>query len=229
MTAEAPSRRWLVYACRTSFAPEVVELVRRGGDEVEALVDNLGERSSAPMPRFAPGIDVLEPGQLSPAQLGLPLTFAPVTPGHRHTAIAEAHRYGMSHLPPLVDPSAVISSSVEIADAVLVNAGVAIGANSRLGFAACINRSASLGHDNVVDDYATVGPCASTAGLVHIGRGAFLGVGSVCAPEVRIGENAVVGAGAVVIADVEPGAVVVGNPARTIRIGAGYGGVSVPC
>jgi UDP-2-acetamido-3-amino-2,3-dideoxy-glucuronate N-acetyltransferase len=45
-------------------------------------------------------------------------------------------------------------------------------------------------------------------------RGASLGSGSVILAGVRIGAGALVGAGAVVTRDVEPGEVVVGNPAR---------------
>jgi acetyltransferase-like isoleucine patch superfamily enzyme len=48
-------------------------------------------------------------------------------------------------------------------------------------------------------------------------RGATIGAGAVLLPGVKVGENAMVGAGAVVTGDVEPGAVVVGNPARVVR------------
>jgi UDP-2-acetamido-3-amino-2,3-dideoxy-glucuronate N-acetyltransferase len=47
-------------------------------------------------------------------------------------------------------------------------------------------------------------------------RGATLGSGVVVAAGVRIGRGALVGAGAVVTRDVEPGKVVVGNPARVL-------------
>jgi acetyltransferase-like isoleucine patch superfamily enzyme len=52
---------------------------------------------------------------------------------------------------------------------------------------------------------------------VRIGRGAFLGVGSIVLPGVTIGENGYVGAGAVVTDDVPERSVVVGNPARVVR------------
>lgn len=52
---------------------------------------------------------------------------------------------------------------------------------------------------------------------VVIGRGAFLGVGSIVLMGVTVGEHAYVGAGAVVTADVEPHTLVVGNPARPVR------------
>lgn len=50
-----------------------------------------------------------------------------------------------------------------------------------------------------------------------VGRRASLGSGAVILGGVKIGEGALVGAGAVVTHDVEPGAVVVGNPARVHR------------
>jgi UDP-2-acetamido-3-amino-2,3-dideoxy-glucuronate N-acetyltransferase len=53
---------------------------------------------------------------------------------------------------------------------------------------------------------------------VVIERGASIGGGAVVLPGVRIGARAMVGAGAVVTKDVPPGAVVVGNPARIIRM-----------
>jgi acetyltransferase-like isoleucine patch superfamily enzyme len=48
-------------------------------------------------------------------------------------------------------------------------------------------------------------------------RGASLGSGAVIMGGITIGEHAIVGAGAVVTRDVEPGKVVAGVPARTLR------------
>ena len=50
-----------------------------------------------------------------------------------------------------------------------------------------------------------------------IRRGARVGGAAVLLPGIEVGEEAFVGAGAVVLRDVEPGTVVVGNPARPIR------------
>ena len=46
----------------------------------------------------------------------------------------------------------------------------------------------------------------------------MIGANAVVIEGVRIGRNAVVGAGAIVISDVPPNAVVVGNPARVIKM-----------
>jgi acetyltransferase-like isoleucine patch superfamily enzyme len=49
---------------------------------------------------------------------------------------------------------------------------------------------------------------------VRVEAGAAVGAGAVLLPGITIGAGALVGAGAVVVGDVEPGATVVGNPAR---------------
>jgi acetyltransferase-like isoleucine patch superfamily enzyme len=52
---------------------------------------------------------------------------------------------------------------------------------------------------------------------VTLGDGCDIGVGAILLPGVTVGEGAQVGAGAVVTRDVEPYAVVAGNPARLLR------------
>lgn len=45
-----------------------------------------------------------------------------------------------------------------------------------------------------------------------------IGAGAIVLGPVTVGDDAVIGAGAVVVDDVPDGAVVVGNPARVVRI-----------
>ncbi|MBZ0106133.1 MAG: N-acetyltransferase [Sulfuricella denitrificans] len=52
----------------------------------------------------------------------------------------------------------------------------------------------------------------------RVGRGASIGANATILPGVVIGERAMVGAGAVVTVDVPPDTVVVGNPARPVRV-----------
>jgi acetyltransferase-like isoleucine patch superfamily enzyme len=51
-----------------------------------------------------------------------------------------------------------------------------------------------------------------------IKKGASVGSGSTILANVTVGENALVGAGSVVTKDVPPNAIVVGNPARVLRM-----------
>ena len=52
---------------------------------------------------------------------------------------------------------------------------------------------------------------------VHIGEGAFVGIGSSILPGARIGRGAMVGAGSVVTGEVPDHTLVVGSPARVVR------------
>jgi acetyltransferase-like isoleucine patch superfamily enzyme len=70
----------------------------------------------------------------------------------------------------------------------------------------------TLGHDPQSSDFADRG------GEVVIGDRVWIGYRAIVLPGVTIGDGAVVGAGAVVTKDVEPFAIVAGNPAKTVGI-----------
>lgn len=57
-----------------------------------------------------------------------------------------------------------------------------------------------------------------TAKPIHLKHNCWVGAGATILPGVTVGENAVVGAAAVVTKDVPDNAVVVGNPARVIKM-----------
>jgi len=82
-----------------------------------------------------------------------------------------------------------------------------MGSNVSIGPEATI---LTLGHDPRSATFADRG------GDVVIGDRVWIGYRAIILPGVTIGEGAVVGAGALVTKDVEPYAIVVGNPARVI-------------
>lgn len=220
---------WIIYACRTPFAVEVAEAIWRRGEEVAVLVDNLEADDGAPAAAAEIDAPVVRPAELSPAQRDLSAVVPLITPGHRFAVEAEARALGLASFPALVDPTATVARTATVGEGSVLNAAAVIGAATTIGRFVHVNRSASVGHHNLVDDYATLGPGCLLAGAVRVARGAFVGAGAVCAPEVAIGRDAIVGAGAVVVDDVPAEAIVAGNPARVLREGAGgYGGVSVP-
>lgn len=92
------------------------------------------------------------------------------------------------------------------------------GIDVRVGKHVHVQYNAVLSHGCVLGDFVTVCPGAVLSGEVTVGDDVFIGANAtVIHGGITIGNGATIGAGAVVIRDVEPGAVVVGNPARRIR------------
>jgi acetyltransferase-like isoleucine patch superfamily enzyme len=89
--------------------------------------------------------------------------------------------------------------------------------DGRVGAHAGIMPQVVVTHDDVLDDYVTVGAGARVAGSVHVREGAYLGSGCLIRESLTIGPWALVGMGAVVTRDVPGGEVWAGMPARYVR------------
>ncbi|MGE0426048.1 MAG: acetyltransferase [Reyranellaceae bacterium] len=151
---------------------------------------------------------------ISEALRAVPFLCPLFTPANRRTAVSEALVLGLRAAPALVDPTAIVASSVSVDAGSYVNAGCILGAASRIGRHVIVNRGASVGHHGEVGEFASIGPGAVIAGQVRIGPGAMLGAGAVIEPGLTLGAGSVVAAGAVLRQDLPPGAVATGNPAR---------------
>ena len=116
----------------------------------------------------------------------------------------------------LIHPSAIIGTGVEIDVGTVVMAGVVINSSTKIGKGCIINTSSSLDHDNVIEDYVHISPGARTAGSVGIGKGTWLGIGSVVSNNVNICSDCKVGAGSVVVKDITEPGTYVGVPVRKI-------------
>lgn len=215
--------RIVLFGVASPYAADIEECCKRLGWEIAACVMNVEGEAYVSDPAR-----VMDPSALTADLKALPVIVPLMTPAHRKHVREQLELLGMRNQPPLVDPSSVVASSASIAQGVTINAACSVGACARLEAFSAMNRSSTLGHHSLLNEYATLGPGVVVAGLVKIGRGAFIGAGAVILPERTIGNNAVVGAGAVVVHDVPDNCIVAGNPARVIREGiAGYNGVGV--
>jgi sugar O-acyltransferase (sialic acid O-acetyltransferase NeuD family) len=139
------------------------------------------------------------------------------TPGPRRRIDALARSWGRAAVT-LTHPSATIGSDVQIGDGAVIAAGARLTTHIVVGRQAHINLNCTIGHDVIIEDYATLYPGVHLGGGCVIEEGATLGTGCVVLPNVRVGRGAVVGAGAVVVRAVAPDTTVVGTVARpTLR------------
>lgn len=127
--------------------------------------------------------------------------------------------YGADAVVGVVSPAAHVAAGAMVGAGSLVQRGVTVMTDARVGRACKLNVNATVHHDSRVGDFSTLGPGALLLGAVTVEDEAYVGAGAVVLQSLRIGRGAMVGAGTVVTADVAPGANVAGVPVRPLENG----------
>ena len=115
-----------------------------------------------------------------------------------------------------VDKDVVIGDKVKIQNNVSVYHGVTIEDGVFVGPHVCFTND--LYPRAVTEDFTIAREDTWTVTPILVKRGAAIGANSTILPGITIGEGAMVGAGSVVTKDVAPYTLVVGNPARLLRM-----------
>jgi len=213
----------VIYGVGSAVVVDVETSLERAGFHVAAAVKNVpGDVYLLDKSTLIAASEV--PLELKSHPFVVPLFM----PANRQKAAREAFESGFVQPLSLIDASVACPRALEYLPGLYVNSGCSLGAASQFDAFVFINRGASVGHHARIGAFASIGPGAVVAGQVRVGKGAVIGAGAVVLPELTIGDNAVVGAGAVVTKNVPDNCLVLGNPARVVRVNVpGYGNMSI--
>jgi sugar O-acyltransferase (sialic acid O-acetyltransferase NeuD family) len=141
------------------------------------------------------------------------------TPGARLKVAGEVRELiPGAEWPSLIHPSAELDiDTATVGEGVFIGARVVGTVNLTFAPFALCNFGCMLGHETHIGRGSVINPGANISGGVSIGEGVLVGTGAQVLQYRTIGSRATVGAGAVVTKHVQPGATVVGIPARTVE------------
>ncbi|WP_166702791.1 acetyltransferase [Bacillus albus] len=120
-------------------------------------------------------------------------------------------------LPTLIHPSTIIGEQVELGAGTVVMAGAVINCCTTIGKGCIINTGSTIDHDNLIEDYVHISPGVHLAGTIKVGRGTWLGIGSVVSNNISITNGCRIGAGALVIRNINEVGTYVGVPVTKIK------------
>jgi sugar O-acyltransferase (sialic acid O-acetyltransferase NeuD family) len=110
--------------------------------------------------------------------------------------------------PTVIHASAVVEPSADISSGVQVFPHAYVGSDASIGFGVIVNTSAVVSHDCRLAQYVNISPGALLAGGVAIGYGTLIGMGVTINLGVKIGENVRIGNSATIKSDVPDGSLV---------------------
>lgn len=119
-------------------------------------------------------------------------------------------------IPVLIHPNAVVGLQVDIGIGTAVMAGAIVNCCTKIGKGCIINTASTIDHDNNIADFVHISPGAHLAGTVNIGKGSWLGIGSVVSNNINITSDCKVGAGSLVVKNIIESGIYVGIPAKRI-------------
>jgi sugar O-acyltransferase (sialic acid O-acetyltransferase NeuD family) len=132
-----------------------------------------------------------------------------------HQALAA--RYPDMQFPALIHPRAAVSYFTTIGEGSVLMANAIAGTNSRVGRFCIMSIQTAMGHDCLLDDFASMAPSCVIAGSVTVGQRSAVSMAASVCQGVAIGQDCVLGANSFLRKNLSDQTVAYGSPAREVR------------
>jgi sugar O-acyltransferase (sialic acid O-acetyltransferase NeuD family) len=204
----------LVLVGAGGLAREVLPVARKAYREVVAVDDDPSTwGSSLYGVRVLGGLDLVS---------GLPDAEVLVCLGRGTARRAVVERLaqlgvGQDRYPTVIHPSVEIPAGCSVEGGSIVLAQVAMTADVRVGRHVVVMPNATLTHDDVLENFATVCAGVALGGAVRIGEAAYIGMNASVREGLEVGYDSTLGMGAVLVESMPPGQTWAGVPA--VRVG----------
>jgi len=120
--------------------------------------------------------------------------------------------------PNLIHPNVVMDESVNLGFGNIITAGCILTVDIVLGNYNIVNLNTTIGHDTEILDGNIFNPGSNISGSVHIGSSNLFGTNCTVLQGLTIGSNSIIGASSLVNRNVDDNIVVVGLPAKKIKL-----------
>jgi sugar O-acyltransferase (sialic acid O-acetyltransferase NeuD family) len=117
----------------------------------------------------------------------------------------------------VISKDCIINGDLVIGTGSIIMSGVVINNGSKIGNHCFINTSASIDHDNRIEDFSSIGPGVITGGNVTIKKNTYIGIGAVIKHGVEIGKNTVIGGNSFVNKKCLDNSLYFGTPVKKIK------------
>jgi sugar O-acyltransferase (sialic acid O-acetyltransferase NeuD family) len=187
--------------------------------EVVACIDEIGDPSGG---REAESVPIMRSWRDAADRFGgdLPVVLAVGRNAARDRIAMELLASGVA-LQTICHPTAWVSPRATIGVGCYIGAKAIVNCHAVVGDACIVNSGACVEHHCILGNSVHLGPLAVVCGWSSVGARTFVGAAASVRDRINVGADAMVGMGAVVVSEVAAGSVVVGCPARVLRVAAG--------
>lgn len=193
---------------------EMALLARRCGRKVRGFLDNTHDKQG----KIISQVPVLGSIETRNTYVDCDFLIAIGSPRRRERVIRDFFSGYEYQFATLIDPTVIIGENVIIEDGSMICAGSVLTINITIGKHSIVNINSTLSHGVQLGSFVTIAPNVAIAGDVKIDDLVEIGLNASLKEKLVVARGAFVGMGAVLVKSVEENHVMVGNPAKFLKI-----------